>query len=733
MVVKEDETIVATENTTEARKMKKNESSNKASIIAQEIKFARTLAGNDAPMRRRVLKNLKTWLSTRSQSTFAFSDADFMRLWKGLFYCMWMSDKPLVQEELADSLASLVHCFDQNIPVAMQFFKAFLTTMGNEWFGIDRWRMDKFMMLVRRVTRQALVALHEAGWQKEHVEHFSNSVNETILNRDVVSYGLMNHFNDLFLNELAKVSDGEIPKPTVTQILDVFVRYMLTTDDGTVSQSIKKNIFHSLMQQSELGQMFEEKFEMWKGRNFVSGNINNVEFVDEEDLAAGGEDGEAGEGGGEDEEEQEGPEKKQTAEVEADEENENEEETQSDQDQGREKVLDPRAGRVNVEIPQIEFDPLDIVELFETYRYKSYVTTNGKKRAIEMIRQFTKFADGVYPLGVKKVPSINPRDYSVNIKEKVEEFEKFRKDLVGEKPKSMKEKKKERRILKKQERQRLAAEMEKKAAAGANGTRDESDENNETLEQDSEAAPAAEKTGKIKKRRVRLPKISPALARKQTKLQLLERKKEEKMKLLMERLKKKKNAAKTTDPGDEVVPQLVPCTVAEQKKPKKDTSTASVESPVKKIAKKKLQANGEPPSNDGKPFATKDEWSEPLKEGEEEYFIPSRKLKTLAPMVEKTPKVKTPAAKTPATLKRAASTTIAALADGDDPTTPARKRVKIALNKNVAQDLVEHIKQVKSSPQLPFDSSRKPSKSLLKPNLIPSPINPFYKKKIGLK
>ena len=35
------------------------------------------------------------------------SEMDFMKLWKGLFYCMWMSDKTPVQQELAAMLASL--------------------------------------------------------------------------------------------------------------------------------------------------------------------------------------------------------------------------------------------------------------------------------------------------------------------------------------------------------------------------------------------------------------------------------------------------------------------------------------------------------------------------------------------------------------------------------------------------------------------------------------------------
>lgn len=59
---------------------------------------------------------------------------------------MWMSDKPLVQEALADDLASLVHCFQ--IPeIGIQFYGIFLETMNKEWFGIDQWRIDKFMMV----------------------------------------------------------------------------------------------------------------------------------------------------------------------------------------------------------------------------------------------------------------------------------------------------------------------------------------------------------------------------------------------------------------------------------------------------------------------------------------------------------------------------------------------------------------------------------------------------------
>lgn len=76
----------------------------------------------------------------------AFTKTDFMSLWKGLFYCMWMSDKMLVQEELAESLSKLVHCFDSKDTILL-YTSCALKTLAIEWFGIDQYRLDKFLMV----------------------------------------------------------------------------------------------------------------------------------------------------------------------------------------------------------------------------------------------------------------------------------------------------------------------------------------------------------------------------------------------------------------------------------------------------------------------------------------------------------------------------------------------------------------------------------------------------------
>lgn len=140
-----------------------NEEKKRNILLVQDLNYARNLAANDEKVRRSAVKYLKKYLQVRSESnskyinwrllryiyksiTFiALTDENFKVLWKGLFFSMWMSDKPLVQEECAESIAHLIHSLSFNH--AMDFFKIGLVTLQNEWFGIDQHRLDKFMMV----------------------------------------------------------------------------------------------------------------------------------------------------------------------------------------------------------------------------------------------------------------------------------------------------------------------------------------------------------------------------------------------------------------------------------------------------------------------------------------------------------------------------------------------------------------------------------------------------------
>lgn len=50
------------------------------------------------------------------------------------------------------------------LQTAFLYFSVFLETMRREWFGIDRLRLDKFMMLVRKFVHAVFQSLQAQKW-----------------------------------------------------------------------------------------------------------------------------------------------------------------------------------------------------------------------------------------------------------------------------------------------------------------------------------------------------------------------------------------------------------------------------------------------------------------------------------------------------------------------------------------------------------------------------------------
>lgn len=175
---------------------------------------------------------------------------------------MWMSDKPLPQENLANQIASLIHCFE-NVNVSIQFFAMFLKTMATEWNGIDQWRIDKFMMLVRRVTREMFIELQQNEWDEEQIKEFAEKLKETVLD-NATPRGLFMHFTEIYLEEVAKVTGGKIEPATITQLLEPYIFYLATQPDYKLVRNVVRNVFNFLLFQSELGREYREKYDAWK-------------------------------------------------------------------------------------------------------------------------------------------------------------------------------------------------------------------------------------------------------------------------------------------------------------------------------------------------------------------------------------------------------------------------------------------------------------------------------------
>lgn len=537
-----------------------------------------------------------------------------------------------------------------------------------------------------------IFALKNAEWDDEVLKLLGDAFASTVFQTNKCPKGLIMHICDFYVEEIAKVTDGDLTEERVFLLLEPYILYYTKLNDQVLLRHVEKTIFNQLLMQSELGQEYQEKFDIWKRANFPTNDIDDLEVqykvrgnksMTDDDLSDGQE---------EDEEE---------------------------------RALDPRAGRVDVVLSEIKFDATKIADTMENFRYKAFATSKSRKGLARMAVKFRKFLDDVYPLGIGTLPSANDdEDSDVDLDLKAMELAEFEKklalgdaesdgsevdeDLDNRKHGKLKRKSKDLTGKTKDKKQKLSKLHNERFLKE---TGEDFSQDNSQLEDDDEEEPevAAKASTEVK-------------IKKKKKKETAESSKDDQPRKI--KMKKRKSLADSSKAEDSPAP-------------KPDT----VEKPKKAM---KLNKDSSPSSSgSSQPFTvTDDEWSEPLKDGEVEIFMPSRKQKLKAlQQLDETPSPKlviNPFAKHTGTLKKQKESKTPLSSTPRIQLAPATagssgKRVIIALNRNKAQSPHEYIKQVKDSPNLPYDSSKKPTKSLLKPNAIPSPINPFYQKKIGLK
>uniref|UniRef100_A0A914VSN6 Uncharacterized protein n=1 Tax=Plectus sambesii TaxID=2011161 RepID=A0A914VSN6_9BILA len=227
-----------------------------ADLSAAEIVFAQKLASGEPTTRQRALRRLQSWIKESSSDGKTFSKDDCLKLWKGLYYCMWMQDKMLIQEELADNMALLINHLGSDDQVFL-FTETFFITMGREWHGIDRWRLDKFLMLLRRLVRSLFAWLKERRWSSELVEELFEVCNRTVLSTDrSIPDGVKFHFASVYLDELDLAGAESLNRDQVITMLEPFVNILADRKTSNYFfDSVIEEVFVSILHQfsDELG------------------------------------------------------------------------------------------------------------------------------------------------------------------------------------------------------------------------------------------------------------------------------------------------------------------------------------------------------------------------------------------------------------------------------------------------------------------------------------------------
>ncbi|KAL7425167.1 hypothetical protein Q5752_000855 [Cryptotrichosporon argae] len=236
------------------------------------LPLGKQLAHTDKKVRDQAVRNLAAFLSrgageAEGSGYVRLSDAEMAKLWKGLFYCFWMSDKPLVQQALATELSSLLLSISpapsradlgaaereaERFAASLAFLEGFWAAIIREWNGIDRLRMDKFLMLLRRWTNATLRLLARSEWSAASVRAINavySAPSGPLTWQDVrVPSSIATHLADVFLTELSSVLSSSMSAPCpLPLLLEPFTLLLARTSSSRVHDRLMSVLYTPLL------------------------------------------------------------------------------------------------------------------------------------------------------------------------------------------------------------------------------------------------------------------------------------------------------------------------------------------------------------------------------------------------------------------------------------------------------------------------------------------------------
>mmetsp|Transcript_31044 Transcript_31044/g.119229 ORF Transcript_31044/g.119229 Transcript_31044/m.119229 type:complete len:467 (-) Transcript_31044:2799-4199(-) len=188
---------------------------------------------SDAQVRDLALEALQVWLNKHDN----LSDVEMQKLWKALFYYIWMADK---ETEIEKAIARVVGLSDI---AGMPFIRGLFKCMVREWHGIDRLRIDKYYLLINEALDKSLDIILSSGSKEQFAETLSEFV--AILDEEVFSKsgkegkGLTLHLLEKWTDKVLKTLLDRRPKAT-TEILAIVIDPLFDLLSSTDVSSPKK-------------------------------------------------------------------------------------------------------------------------------------------------------------------------------------------------------------------------------------------------------------------------------------------------------------------------------------------------------------------------------------------------------------------------------------------------------------------------------------------------------------
>ena len=237
--------------------------------------FARNLATGNRKTRAQALGAVEKWLAGRGEGA---SELELRKLWRGIFFCVWMVDKAHVQLEVSRTIARLVHCFATPAHAA-RWLRCWGATLRGEWGKLDKHRIDKYYTLIRQVVVEAVAYVRARAWAADACEALVGALDAELVRQ--LPNGPRLHLADVLLEALGVADeagdevaadgdsdgDGE-PGPSaavLVLLLQPFVAQLALTADAPVVRRVLERLVRPLLEQCRRGREEPEAAAAWHG------------------------------------------------------------------------------------------------------------------------------------------------------------------------------------------------------------------------------------------------------------------------------------------------------------------------------------------------------------------------------------------------------------------------------------------------------------------------------------
>lgn len=136
--------------------------------------------------------------------------------------------------------------------VALAYFQGFVQTMKREWAGIDQHRMNKYLVLVRKVYAAALTRLERSKWHPEVVDQYCSVLRDEVLlmpTANDLGAGFAYFVCDIAVEEMVKMGEASgsgkrgLKGKTVVALLQPFVEGLVATKNKILLTRLYSGVF----------------------------------------------------------------------------------------------------------------------------------------------------------------------------------------------------------------------------------------------------------------------------------------------------------------------------------------------------------------------------------------------------------------------------------------------------------------------------------------------------------